>query len=235
MTDHLLIATAADCTKGYFDSLRDQVTTAGIDFLYQPLAPFSWRKLIDWEYTLASSYPNALIAFCDTWDMLYFGSRRDFEQVVGAQPLLFHAEKACWPNPERAFEYPPSVSPWCYVNGTGPAGKGADIAEAIEFGMEHFPVEGDSADLHTTPLPDNDQRFYTDLYLTRGGMLDTACRLSQSLVQLSAGDLALKNGRPFNKVTGTYPLFVHANGASAMLGHKGLMDMLKDYRPERPW
>lgn len=235
MTDHLLIATAADSLKGYYPDLRDQVVASGVDFLYQPLEkPFSWRKLIDWEYALASAYPDALIAFCDTWDMLYFGSRVEFEAVVGTQSLLFHTDRQCWPHPEKAAIYPATSSPWCYVNGTGPAGKGSAIAEAIEWGMEHCPITDDYGGVMDTSR-DNDQRFFTDIYLGGLGALDTDCRLSQSLVRVGQGELAVRGGRLVNKITGSRPLFVHANGASAMLGQKELMDMLKDYRPERPW
>lgn len=235
MTDHLLIATAADCTKGYYESLKEQVVAAGVDFIYQPIKPFSWRKLIQWELAVARTYPKALIAFCDTWDMLYFGSRKEFEAIVGAQPLLFHAEKLCWPHHEKAVEYPYCPTPWKYVNGTGPAGVGEKIAEAIEFGLAQFPIVGDAGDLHTTPPPDNDQRFYTDIYLSGFGDLDTKCRLSQSLVDVKTGELSVQDGRLVNKVTGSKPLFVHANGATTMLGQKGLMDVLSSYRPEKPW
>ena len=234
MTDHLLIATAADCQKGYFEDLKQQVISAGVDFMYQPITPFSWKKLVDWEYALAKTYPKALIAFCDAWDMLYFGSRKEFEDVVGAQPLLLHAEKLCWPHPEKVALYPPHASPWRYVNGTGPAGTGAAIAEVIEYGMEHFPLVEGTKDVHDV-TQDNDQRFFTDIYLAGYGTLDTDCRLSQSLVQTANGEFAVKGGRLMNKVTGSRPLFVHANGASAMLGQRGLMEILKGYRPERPW
>ncbi len=236
VTDHLLIATASTEIKGYFPELQQQVVAAGIDFMHQELKTFSWRKLIDWEYLVAKEYPNALIAFCDTWDMLYMGSRREFEDVVGAQPLLFHTDKQCWPHPDKASLYPAKASPWCYVNGTGPAGLGSAIAEAIEYGMEHFPIthENTGVDVYDT-AKDNDQRFYTDIYLAGLGVLDTSCRLSQSLVDLRPGEMAIRDGRLVNKVTGTKPLFVHANGALSMIGSKMLMDILKDYRPERPW
>ena len=239
MTDHYLIACAADSTKGFFEPLRDQVIAAGIDFIYQPIKPFSWRQLVLWEYAVAASYPKALIAFCDAWDMLYFGSRREFEEVVGAQPLLFHADRECWPDSRKAEatlsrQLVKDLSRWNYVNGTGPAGTGAAIAEAIQYGLEHFPILDDSADVHDT-TKDNDQRFYTDVYLAGFGALDTQCRLSQSLVAIRGDEFRVTDGRLLNKITGTRPLFAHANGASAMIGCRGLMEILKDYRPERPW
>jgi len=240
MTDHMLIACAADTRKGYYDSLQAQVIAAGIDFIFQEIKPFSWRKLVLWEYALAASYPNALIAFCDAWDMLYFGSRREFEDVVGAQPLLFHADPQCWPDSRKGELYPPDRplravnSRWKYVNGTGPAGTGAAIVKAIKYGLDNFPILDDSADVHDTSK-DNDQRFYTDVYLAGYGDLDVTCKLSQSLVAVGSGELALRDGRLLNRVTGSRPLFAHANGASAMIGQKGLMDILQDYRPERPW
>ena len=229
MSDHCIIATAATETKGYFDALQSQVHAAGIDFIYQQLKTFTWAGLVDWELALAKSFPDALIAFCDAWDMLFLGTRREFEDVVGAQPLLLHAEKACWPDSSKASLYPPADSPWRFVNGTGPAGTGAAIADAIEYGMAHFPITGDGHDVYDTSK-DNDQRFWTDIYLAGIGKLDTECRLSQSLVMAANGDFAVKDERLVNKITGSRPLFVHANGASAMLGWKPLMDILSIYR-----
>ena len=229
MTDHFIIATAADCQKGYYDTLKAQVCRAGIDFIWQPLVPFSWRKLLLWELSIACSYPNALIAFCDSWDELFLGSRREFEAVLSAQPLLFNSEKLCWPHPEKASLYPLCDTPWRYVNGTAPAGLGSAITDALEYGMDRFPIIGDGTGVLDISV-DNDQRFWTDVYLSKIGKLDTECRLSQSLVMVGQGEFAVQNGRLVNKVTGSKPLFVHANGASAMLGQRGLMDILSTYR-----
>jgi hypothetical protein len=261
MVDHCLIATAADCQKGYYPQLSQQIVAAGIDFIYQPIENFSWRKLIDWEYTLCRSYPDALIAFCDTWDTLFQGTRKEFGSVISAQPLLFHSEKFCWPHPEKAVHYPACPTPWRYVNGVCPSGLGRNIANAIEFGLDNFPLRDDSADVRDVTL-DNDQRFWTDVYLASRktnaeadkleldntqrlwtdvylagyeGKLDSECRVSQSLVNVRNGELAVRGGRLHNKVTGTNPLFVHANGATTMMGQKTLMDMLSVYRPEKPW
>ena len=234
MTDHLIVATAADEKRGYYDALQAQVCRAGIDFIWQPIVPFSWRKLVLWELAIASSYPDALIAFCDSWDEVFLGSRREFETVLGAQPLLFNSEKLCWPHPEKAGLYPPCDTPWRYVNGTAPAGLGSSITDALEYGMDRFPIIGDGTGVHDITV-DNDQRFWTDVYLAGTGKLDTECRLSQSLVMVEQGELAVKGGRLVNKITGSKPLFVHANGASAMLGQRGLMDILATYQPEKPW
>lgn len=261
MTDHFLIATAADCRKGYYNDLARQVEAAGIDFIYTEIKPFSWRKLIEWELALASAYPKALIAFCDTWDTLFLGSRKEFGQILSEQPLLFHSEKICWPHPEKAVRYPPCSYPWKFLNGVCPAGTGKNIAAAIEFGLENFPLKDDSANVADVTL-DNDQRFWTNVYLASvktdaeadmleldntqrlwtdvylsgyEGTLDSECRLSQSLVKVENGELAVKSGRLVNKVTGSKPLFVHANGAYAMIGQKALMDLLATTTPERPW
>jgi hypothetical protein len=220
-----LIAVAGDCQKGYFSSLVTQAHDAGIDLLWMELKPFSWRKLIMWERDVARQYPSNLIAFADAWDMLFLGTKGEFEDVIGAQPLLFHSEKVCWPDSRKAQFYPDTDSPWRYVNGTGPAGLGDAISAAIDYGMSHFPITNEYGGV-SDATQDNDQRFWTDVYLSGVGKLDTDCRLSQSLVDLATGDLAVKDRRIVNKITGAKPLFLHANGAAAMQGYRHLMDMM---------
>ena len=220
-----LVAVAADCQKGFFANLVSQVHAAGIDFMWKELVPFSWRKLILWELEVARMCPDTLIAFADAWDMLFLGTKNEFDEVLSAQPLLLHSEKVCWPDTRKKYVYPPSDSPWRYVNGTGPAGLGRHIADAIEFGMDRFPIIGEGTGVHDITV-DNDQRFWTDIYLSGIGKLDTECRLSQSLVDLNTSDISVKSGRVRNNITGSSPLFIHANGAAAMQGYRHLMDIL---------
>jgi hypothetical protein len=223
--ERILIASAADCQKGYFRSLTRQVHSAGIDFLWKQLVPFSWRRLLLWELEVAQAYPQTTIVFVDSWDMLFLGTRDELVEVLSDQSLLFHSEKVCWPHSYKANSYPAATSQWRFVNGTGPAGSADSISAAIEYGMSHFPLLGDGTGTFDVTI-DNDQRFWTDVYLSGMGKLDTECRLSQSLVDAKNGDFTIRDGRLINNVTGTKPLFVHANGAQSMIGFRHMMDML---------
>lgn len=194
--------------------LSKRLLESKISFHYQELRPFSWQALLDWELAFASQHSKEPLVFVDAWDFIFQGTRDGLEEVVTAQPLLFHSEKACWPHPEKAARYPKTNSPWKYVNGTGPAGSGEAIADALTDGFKRFPLDGPE---------DNDQRFWTDVYLSGAGKLDTEVRLSLSLVQLDITEVCFETERVRNAYHNVYPQFIHANGA-AKQHYKSLMD-----------
>jgi len=227
----VIVATAADAQKGYLCALSHQVHEAFVDFLYYDMKPFSWKKMIDWKLQVASHYKDDLVIFVDAWDMLFLGTKQELVDKLAGRPITHFTEKLCWPDPEKCGLYPGISSPWRYVNGTGPAGLGKDIAAAIEEGNAHFPIKEYEVPARLDAKQDNDQRFWTDVYLSGVGELDSNCHVHQSLVMGQTGDFRIKDGRLYNKVTGSAPCFVHANGASAMIGFRHLMDLLSPNCP----
>jgi hypothetical protein len=206
-----IIACAADPKHlgGYFETLKRQVTSRGLTFIVQVISDFSWAALVEWELEFCRRHSGERVCFVDTEDFLMQGSVEDLEAAMAA-PLIFHAEARCWPEAWKADLYPPCDTPFRFVNGTGPAGNCDAIAEAIELGLANFPIRGRESSI----FADNDQRFYTDIYLTERGVVDSNCRLSVQLNAVGAGDYRIINGGLYLNATGTRPVFLHLNGAS---------------------
>jgi hypothetical protein len=109
------------------------------------------------------------------------------------------------------------LSPWCFVNGSGPAGHGKAIIEALEWGINNVPLK---------EPPETDQTFWTNVYLNGYGDLDQMCEMTQAFWpvaegdfgmkdgRLHNGDFGMKDGRLHNLTTGTRPQFLHASGHS---------------------
>lgn len=212
-----IIACAADYDHigGYFKTLQRQVAERGLRFRFEPIERFSWAAMLEWELGFCRRHSGERVVFVDTEDFLMQGSAEELQAAVAA-PLVFHAEARCWPEAWKADHYyQPCTTPFRYVNGTGPAGDCDAIAEAIEWGLANCPIRGRESSI----FADNDQRFYTDVYLQGFGIVDSEQRLS---VQLNAVDPATDywidmtdgSGRLKLRWNGVRPVFVHCNGAS---------------------
>ena len=213
----LVIACAADCKKGFYEDLKRQVAKAGMTMIYAEIKPFSWAAMIEWELEIAHTYSRDIVCFVDAWDFLLQGTAQDIVAALGNSDLLFHSEAICWPEPHKADMYPTppypnALSRFRYVNGTGPCGYGAAIAKAIEYGQREFPIRGRESSI----FADNDQRFWTDTFLSGRGRIDYTCRLSVSLNAVEPSEFVIAE-RKLRLFTGVTPAFVHANGASDKL------------------
>lgn len=196
-------------------ALERSLDRAGVPFyFYLESGPWSWRRKVEWEYELASAHPSDHFVFIDAFDYLFVGTREELEWTVRQSPLAFSCDAgdAPWPEPELAAAYDSRrtrLTPWCWLNGSGPFGVGSAIAEAAKFGLDRFrwmPAE-------------TDQTFWTRVYLHDFGQLDQACLMTQALYDTSAPDhvtphLAVKDGRLINLLTAARPQFIHATGHS---------------------
>jgi hypothetical protein len=179
--------------------------------------PFRWSNVLDFELRQARRYPNDLLIFTDAYDMLFVGDADEVEEIVSRQDLLLQSSAVCWPEELNKTLYnvknPHETSPWRYVSGGGEIGRGQEIEAAIEYGLKHCPIQEPVKGVHLWKQ-DNDQRFWTDLYLAGWGKLDTRCEMAQSLYKARPGQLEIRNGRLHNLVTGSKPQFIHAAGGT---------------------
>lgn len=211
MRDGLLVAFSGYSRALYQPALERQLSDAGVPWLYCHDTAFSWRRRTLWQREVAAARPNHLIAFIDATDFLFFGDSDELaEKIESLGPVSFAAQKDCWPHPEKADRYrirAPKTSPWCYLNSCGPAGRGRDIAAAIDYGWARYPIQTDE---HR----DTDTRFYTDLYLDGFGHLDQSCVLTQVMLFTKPGEVIVEDGRHgriYNTVTRSWPSFMHVN------------------------
>lgn len=205
----LVIATASDSIFGFYHDLKRQVAKRGIFMHYEEIKPFSWAAMLEWELEYASMHHKDIVCFVDSNDFLFQGNANDISNALGGSDLLFHSEAICWPEPHKADQYPESPTPFRFVNGTGPCGYGDSIAEAISYGMKNFPVRGRESSI----FADNDQRFFTDVFLAGFGRVDYHSQLSLSLNAVEPTDFTISNGK-LRLTSGVEPAFIHANGAS---------------------
>jgi hypothetical protein len=171
---------------------------------------FTWNGVVDWLYGMTRKYSEDTLIVVDAYDTLFVGDPEELGDLSGVERLTFCASKVCWPDPEKACRYPCNDSPWKYLNGGVMIGNGQAIHQAIEWGWRQYPILPASRHASMIFFEDNDQRFWTDLYLDGYGSLDTQCEIFQNLVGIEAGDVAVVDGRFTNLITETRPHFIHA-------------------------
>lgn len=212
----MLIACAADAREFLSRDLERQVLEAGMRFWYEDIRPFTWRKMIEWERHMGQNYPTSPICFVDASDFLLLGTEAELTDLIDHNDVLFHSDAHCWPEPHKADKYPMAPTPFRYVNGTGPLVRyGGYVADMIDYGMARFPIRGNESSI----FADNDQRFWTDIYLRRHSFpfdlrIDHHCKLSISLNSAAPNTVNVVDTRLLTYPMGTTPVFAHFNGAS---------------------
>ena len=216
-----IVAAGYSHRSRYLPILEEQAKARGFGLVSQMIQDFSWRNYVLWTLRVAKNLPNDLLFFVGAWDTACVGDLRELRDLNLESRITLTGDTNCWPHDWKKSEYekkaPGISSPWRYVN-TGPlVGLGSKIAEAIEWGWERFPVEdkalwGD----------DNDQRFWTDLFLQSPFdiTIDYRCQIGQCIQNRPLASLWIEwergkpnvRGRMRNDVMGTHPVFIHANG-----------------------
>jgi len=173
------------------------------------LKPFSFGHQLpiirDWCNSYSGDCTHVL--YTDCFDTVAFS---DAEEVIQKFPdfkkMFISAEKACYPHPHRAVEYPHHLSsnPWKYVNG------GGWITE-IEYFKELCRKENLSADSH-------DQVWLMDAYLKNQDdiAIDTDCLIFQTIAFSYPTEWEPVDSRFRNIGTKTLPIFFHGNGHTDM-------------------
>jgi len=194
-------------------------------FLSIESGEWNWKRKVEWELEWAERHPDDLFVFIDAFDYLFLGELDELEFLVRQTPLLFSCDAGRLPYPIRSLAGRYDTrrrrhTKWCWLNGSGPAGKGSHIAEAAGYGLAAYPRDS------TDPFwaKGTDQLFWTHVYLDGFGELDQFCRLTQPLWDdENPGEnnddwitphLAHRNGRVVNLQTNQQPQFLHATAHS---------------------
>ena len=200
-------------------------------FFFLESGPWVWERKIEWELELTETHPDDHFVFIDAFDVLFVGEKEETEAIVQSIPLLFPADCGVAPYPLERFAplyeaIRPRLTPWCWLNGSGPAGLGSAIAEAAVWGLKNIKLIQPSPRM---PRGGTDQYFWSIVYLSEYGELDQQCRLTQVLYDTAnpgewvTPHLGHKDGRVVNLLTGSRPQFIHATGNSWEVIPKGLI------------
>lgn len=119
--------------------------------------------------------------------------------------LILSTEKGCYPDTHNIGKFPTVLHDWKYVNSGQMYGKKEGFLKIYEANPPKY--------------EDDDQRWYSDMYLKKRYTLGIAldyCNIFQSIAFEVEGDFELRYGRLYNKITHTFPMFIHGNGKTDM-------------------
>ncbi len=158
-------------------------------------------KLIETYNYLKSNPEIDRFIFCDSFDVVVFGSEHEFEKKrTPGQIFLCSAEKGCWPNPELESFYKKTKHGFSYLN----SGLYYATRKAFAWYMVTNPPS-----YHI-----DDQAWLTDRFLNNSDIqLDTDQVLFNSHSFIDEGEYTYNNGRV--QIMGNEPIFVHSNGKTA--------------------
>lgn len=153
--------------------------------------------------TLPSDYTHFI--FVDAYDVAFV---RSVDRVMRVYNLLFKdqivfsTEKACWPDVSLTDQYPLCEGPWRFLNsGTYMA----PIKQFLEL-IDNNPVQ----------MHDDDQLYFSKLFLQGKLVLDTKCEMFQSIAFADKKDFAYDWPGFRNRLTGSSPAIIHGNGRTPM-------------------
>lgn len=214
-----LVALSYSHRNGYLPILEEQLGAGGFEFISEVIKDFSWSRQCLWNLDVAKRFPDRYLVFLGAWDTVCLGEESQVVDLGWQDHISVAGDMKCWPDEKRIPEYkkkqgPVTNGPWRYVN-TGPlAGLGWRIMEAMEWGWKRFPVSDDKL----FEGGENDQRFWTDLYLESEFdiRVDYECRLGQTMSD-SQDYLYIhrktdtERALMLNSFHRTHPIFAHAN------------------------
>lgn len=161
------------------------------------------------------------IIFTDCWDVVFASSPEDILEKYlhthghGDAPIVWNAEKNCFPNADLSSQHPETESPFKYLNSGLAIGKTSDFYAAL-VEMKADTIPDDHRGVDGNMVEPIDQNNWMELLC--GGAtwmkLDNWCEFFQTLTEVEIGELSFKGKHIENVVTKSFPMVFHANGPS---------------------
>lgn len=183
--------------------------------------PRKLRAFLRAEYFKGPDAADLLIV-CDAWDVVFAATPEDiaerWNQLCSESgkrsPIVFNAERNCFPRGDLADEFPDPGTPWRFLNSGFAVGTPGSFLELLE-----------SMSLDTIPddhkLPDgtwqnpNDQEHFMLAYLQQPVpmILDTKAEICLACHGSELSDFDFEGTRIVNLITRTNPAAFHFNGS----------------------
>lgn len=207
---NVIVCTYCDEERGMLDEYRNQVLSAGIAFHLELISPFPHPSnlplsfKLHWMRQFATDFPHASrLIFTDAYDVLFVGTREDLDSIP--EEVQWAAERNCYPEPALSKLFYGVDTPWRYVNAGLMSGSPEAILDWVADAERH---------------PDYDPGMLDQGWLNRRRVdtvglvqLDHTTRAFYVMSKdLEGGELQAKNGRPWNSVFDTFPVFFHFSG-----------------------
>jgi hypothetical protein len=202
----------------YLDAFERSCAKQGIAPIFLPGTPWGGlmtklRRLQEWLETKGMGY--SIVIFCDSWDIIFVNSVGSIVHKFEAQkvPLMFNAERSCFPRGDLADKFPETGTPYRYLNSGFMVGYTVAILDMLrDLNLPSIP------DDHTQPdgkrFEPNDQGYIAQWFVDHPGRaaLDTSATICQSLHGSGDDEFEFLNGRVVSKLTGNTPSAFHGNG-----------------------
>ena len=151
------------------------------------------------EFIYLDAYDNYCIAGPDE---LQYKNHFGFDIVISS-------EKGCYPDTHNMGKFPIVPHDWKYPNSGQILGNAKDFFTIYESNPPKF--------------EDDDQRWWTNMFLrtllkrySYPSIWLDYCDIFQSVAFEVDGDFEFRYGRLYNKITHTFPMFIHGNGKTDM-------------------
>lgn len=175
------------------------------------------EELLSWSI---EKLENTIVLFTDSYDVIINSNKDEILSKYNnkdnkEQPILFSAERFCWPDKNLESFYPKTSSPYKFLNSGGFIGKAINILSII----------------NNKNIKDNEdeQLYFTKIFLENNNLinLDYKCQIFQTL-NGSKNDINIiyEKSRLYNKITNESPCVIHGNGPEPI---KLFLDKLGNY------
>ena len=206
----LIVSSYATKTARLMPLYIKQLGDAGIDFfLYKLTRDMTWKKLSTVESfinitkgILKECVDYKKIVITDAFDMLFFGTKDELLKKIPDYNILYCADKNLIPSTMDSGSFPIVNTPWRYVNGGALCGTYESILnflDHVKFNMTDPREIGNT--FFNRLLTSQDPGFY----------IDSDCQVFHNMF-MDNGEVINIDGRPFNKLTGSFPNFFHFAG-----------------------
>jgi hypothetical protein len=206
------LAVIASCTerKGLMPRLEHQLAEAGIPLLVDLCSPYpgrvrtldvfmaALRRMLE----MTRDYRNLVLI--DAWDILFYGTREELLAKIPENGVIFAAERNCWPDAYLAPCFP-GKTPWRFLNSGTLAGT-----------RDNFLKWADEVESHPAYMPEMiDQQWFLHRCAQKSPLtvLDDRTEISYCMF-LEKSTLIFKDGKLYNPICDSHPLFLHFNGNS---------------------
>lgn len=154
-----------------------------------------------YEYLKSTEINN--FVYLDAYDNHCIGGPAELDYKPKLHPLILSTEKGCYPDIQNLGKFPTVDHDWKYIN----SGQIYGTKEAFMQVYESNPPK----------FEDDDQRWYTERFFAMRGTIGLDyCNIFQSIAFEVDGDFEIRYNRVYNKITHTFPMFIHGNGKTDM-------------------
>ncbi len=215
MSDVQIISSSFTVGSNAWACLRESAERCGAPPLYVFGQNRRWpgaRKIYQEALEVIARLSPPYIVATDSHDVLM--SRWDEQEIIAlieASPgrLIVAAEDHCWPKGpwSEVYEKQAHSTPWYAANGGQCCGGRESILKLFETYRDRVG--------HCVAGGGNQELLHHLLAERYPMSLDVECRIFQAMkchVPESRGHLTVKDGRAYNSLTQTFPMFLHFNG-----------------------